>query len=244
MSLIDKSVDFNSTITGLTNAVYSVVKQIFTNSSLDTFNNFIYFDTDKKNGISFNNTTGTDYITIIYLINNNSHTYNYRYVIDGIAGYSKLYYNISKNKDMIAFGLGHGVLDFGIGYDEKIGFWEFFIGALSKSNISSTAYLFIKNSTIYKTQHYTQSYANTRWLASTATIVNSLIQIPLIVTAGNFSSLFEIFSCNKLEEFSLLETIYSSNKYYRLLHGYDLVSLNSNEGHYNSVVLAMEVADD
>lgn len=240
MSLIDKSIDFDSTITGLTNAVYSVVKQIFTNSSLDTINNFIYFDTDKKNGIGFS--SDNSYMKVIYKINNN--TYEYKYLRQNT--FSKLYYNISKNKDMIALSLISGVLSFGVGYEDKIGFWGFFIGAISDSYLTQSARLLIKDSYIYKSQYSSTNYASTRWLSSKGEIVNSLIQVPLIITSGNFSSLFEIFSCNNKEVFNLSEIIYSSNKYYRLLYSEDLYESSGGpyKGDNRSVILAMEVADD
>lgn len=235
MSLMDKSVSFDSTNLGLAKAIYNIIKPIFTDAILDTIKATVYFDSNKKDGLQISNTNTI--IAIIYIVQGNEYKYNYRN--SSISGFSTLYYNISANKDMIAFGFTPGVLDFGMGYEEKIGFWEFRIGIVdSVLNLDTSVHLYIQGKRIFKHQNSTNYYA-TRWFTADTNFNISLIQLPLFITSGNFNSLFEVISCNNSYSFNTGTVIFSKNKYYRLLQAYNGISALA-----TSVVLAMEVADD
>ena len=236
MSLMDKSVNFDSTNLGLATAIYDIVKPIFKDAILEDAT--VYFDSNKKDGFSIN---GSSYTTIVYIVQNKKYTYHYRN--PSISNYSTLYYNISANKDMIAFGFTPGILDFGMGYEKSIGFWEFRIGPVNNrsgeaSDVNKEVHLYIQDKIIYKNQLTAVNY-NTRWFTSNTNFNISLIQLPLFVTSGNFNSLFEVISCNTSYSFNEGTVIFSKNKYYRLLQAFDYTSAN-----VSSTVLAMEVADD
>lgn len=235
MSLMDKSVSFDSTNSGLAKAIYDIIKPIFKDAILDTTNTTVYFDSNKKDGLQIGNTNSI--IAITYIIQNIERKYNYRN--SGISAFSTLYYNISANKDMIAFGFTPGVLDFGMGYEEKIGFWEFRIGIVeSVPNLDKGVHLYIQDKTLFKHQNNSPYYYN-RWFTSNTNFNISLIQLPLFITSGNFNSLFEVISCNTSYSFNKGTVISSKNKYYKLLQAY-----NNTSGTDSNVILAMEVADD
>ena len=235
MSLMDKSVNFDSTNSGLTTAIYNIIKPIFTNANLNSAT--IYFDSNKKDGFRIETTA---IISIVYIVQGKEYKYNYRDA--QISNYSTLYYNISANKDMIAFGFTPGVLDFGMGYEESIGFWEFRIGPASNvNNLDASAKLFIKDQELSKTMSIAPNeYKFCRWYTAKTNFNISLIQLPLFVTSGNFNSLFEVISCNTSYSFNKGTVICSKNKYYRLLQPYD----DYTSAIKASVILAMEVADD
>ena len=233
MSLMDKSINFDSTILGLATAIYDIIKPIFKDAVLDTDNTTVYFDSNKRDGLKISD----GFIAITYIIQNNKYTYNYR--DSYISSFSKLYYNISANKDMFAFGFTPGVLDFGFGYEESIGFWEFRMGVVrATSDVPKGVNLYIQDKNIYKNQSTDQGY-DTRWFTTNTHFNVSLIQLPLFVTSGNFNSLFEVISCHTSYSFNRGTVIVSKNKYYRLLQSYDYTSAA-----VSSVILAMEVADD
>ena len=238
MSLMDKSINFDSTILGLATAIYTVIKPIFKDAILDTDNTTVYFDSNKQDGFKI---TGTTYVTISYIVQNQQTTYNYRKI--STDNFSTLYYNISTNKDMIAFGLTPGILDFGMGYEEKIGFWEFFIGVIGTTTtaFSEYSYLFITDKKLSK--HQIPNTNNcTRWQTSSTYFNISLVQLPLFVVSGNFNSLFEVVSNYSGYQFNKQSVIYSNNKYYRLIQSSNTdYSIN---GSRSTVILAMEVADD
>ena len=252
MSLIDKSININASSVSvlpacIIEAIYPIIKSIFLDSSIDKFNSMIYFDLEKKNGIGFQ--AGSSLLAIKYLINNNQHIYNYLYndtSIDALINdCKKIYYNISANKDIISFSFTEGILDFGIGYQKEIGYFEFWLGNLGyHSNIDSNVHLFIQNNNIYKKQDYHYNYPS-RWLSTELPSI-TLNQLPLFIKQGNFNSLYEVSSCASNRIFNKNEVINSKGKYYRLLYsyvakysGYDL-----DRGDHTVVFLAMEVADD
>ncbi len=241
MSLTDGSKSFDSTALGLATAMHEVIKSVFVTANLDTTDNTdnitIYFDSNKKDGFSI---TREGNIRITYIVQNIQ--YQYAYTGQTIGSFSMLYYNISANKDIIAFGLTPGVLDFGFGYEKKIGYWEFFIGSINpKSLVKQSAYLFITDKALFKSQSDSKQSYN-RWRTSSTDFNISLVQLPLFVIPGNFNSLFEVVSNYYDYQFNLYSVIYSNNKFYRLLQSKDIDY--SIEGSKNSIILAMEVADD
>lgn len=252
MSLIDKSININAPSTSalpayIIEAIYPIIKSIFLNSSIDNFNSMIYFDLEKKNGIGFK--ASSDLLTIKYLINNNQYIYNYLYnaATNGLINdCKKIYYNISANKDIISFSFTEGILDFGIGYQKEIGYFEFWLGNLHyRSEIDPDVHLFIQNNNIYKRQHYNYDYSS-RWLSTELPSI-TLNQLPLIIKQGNFNSLYEVSSCAANRIFNKNEVINSKGKYYRLLYSYAAklaTNYNSDCGDRAVVYLAMEVADD
>lgn len=241
MSLMDKTVNFDSTYSGLAKAIYNIIKPIFKDAILD--NTTVYFDSNKQDGFrmeDYNLTSSS--ITIVYIIQNNQYRYMYRG--SSISNFSTIYYNISANKDIIAFSLKPGILDLGIGYEEKIGFWGLFIGDMinTTDSVPDPAYLFITDTTLCKYQAGVSGSNRNRWIASSANVNITLAQLPLFVVSGNFNSLFEVVSNYKNYNFNLYSVIYSNNKYYRLIQSYQ--TDYSLDGSVNSVILAMEVADD
>lgn len=250
MSLIDKSININASSTSalsacIIEAIYPIITSIFSNSSIDNDNSMIYFDLEKKNGIGFQaNST----LSIKYLINNNQYIYNYltNSNINGLINdCKKIYYNISANKDIISFSFTEGILDFGIGYQKEIGYFEFWLGNLHyQSNIDSRAHLFIQNNNIYKEQTYAADYSS-RWLSTELPSI-TLNQLPLFIIQGNFNSLYEVSSCATNRIFNKNEIINSKGKYYRLLYSYAVKLANSHpdRGASTVIFLAMEVADD
>lgn len=253
MSLIDKSIDINASSLNvlpacIIEAIYPIIKSIFVNSSIDNDNSMIYFDLEKKNGIGFQ--ASSSLLGIKYLVNNNQHIYNYLYNNSGkdalINDCKKIYYNISANKDIISFSFTEGILDFGIGYQKEIGYFEFWLGNLHyHSNVDPDAHLFIQNNNIYKVQHYSVNYSS-RWLSTELPSI-TLNQLPLFIKQGNFNSLYEVSSCAANRIFNKNEVINSKGKYYRLLYSY-AAKLATNyypdRGNSTVVFLAMEVADD
>ena len=251
MSLIDKSIDINASSLNVLSvciieAIYPIIKSIFLNSSIDNDNSMIYFDLEKKNGIGFQ--VNSTLLSIKYLINNNQYIYNYmtESSINGILdNCKKIYYNISANKDIISFSFTEGILDFGIGYQKEIGYFEFWLGNLHyQSNIDPNAHLFIQNNSIYKEQTYNYDYSS-RWLSTELPSI-TLNQLPLFITQGNFNNLYEVSSCSTNRIFNKNEVINSKGKYYRLLYSYaaKLAGNNSDRGDSTVVFLAMEVTDD
>lgn len=252
MSLIDKSININASSTSvlpacIIEAIYPIIKSIFLNSSIDNDNSMIYFDLEKKNGIGFK--VSSSLLAIKYLINNNQYIYNYLYEDSStdalINDCKKIYYNISANKDIISFSFTEGILDFGIGYQKEIGYFEFWLGNLGyDSNIDSNAHLFIQNNNIYKKQEYSYDYPS-RWLSTELPSI-TLNQLPLLIKQGNFNSLYEVSSCASNRIFNKNEVINSKGKYYRLLCSYEAkrASSVSDRGDRAVVFLAMEVADD
>lgn len=250
MSLIDKSININASSASVLSAciieaIYPIITSIFLNSSIDNDNSMIYFDLEKKNGIGFQaNST----LSIKYLINNNQYIYNYltNSNINGLINdCKKIYYNISANKDIISFSFTEGILDFGIGYQKEIGYFEFWLGNLHyRSNIDPNAHLFIQNNNIYKEQTYSYDYSS-RWLSTELPSI-TLNQLPLFIMQGNFNSLYEVSSCATNRIFNKNEIINSKGKYYRLLYSYaaKLAGNNSDRGDSTVIFLAMEVADD
>lgn len=251
MSLIDKSININASSSSvlpacIIEAIYPIIKSIFLNSSIDNDNSMIYFDLEKKNGIEFQ--VNSYSLVIKYLINNNQYIYNYLYKgssIDLINSCKKIYYNISANKDIISFSFTEGILDFGIGYQKEIGYFEFWLGNLHyQSNVDPDAHLFIQNNNIYKKQEYSYDFSP-RWLSTELPSI-TLNQLPLIIKQGNFNSLYEVSSCAANRIFNKNEVINSKGKYYRLLYSYavTLTGGNPDRGDSTVVFLAMEVADD
>lgn len=250
MSLIDKSVVINASTyselpTKIIEIMHPIIKSIFLNSSIDNGTSMIYFDLEKKNGIGFQ--AGSSLLSIKYLINNNQYIYNYV----SSAGTSilneckKIYYNISANQDIITFSFTEGILDFGIGYQKEVGYFEFWLGNLNYlSSIDPNAHLFIQNNNIYKEQTYSYDYSS-RWLSTELPSI-TLNQLPLFVMQGNFNNLYEVSSCATNRIFNKNEIINSKGKYYRLLYSYAAkrASNNSDRGDSTVVFLAMEVADD
>lgn len=252
MSLIDKSIDINASSLDvlpacIIEAIYPIIKSIFVNSSIDNDNSMIYFDLEKKNGIGFElqAKASTRFLGIKYLINNNQYIYNY--MDDStVNNCKKIYYNISVNKDIISFSFTEGILDFGIGYQKEIGYFEFWLGGLGISNINPDAHFFIQNNNIYKKQEYSSHYTSSRWISTELPSI-TLNQLPLFIKQGNFNSLYEVSSCAANRIFNKNEVINSKGKYYRLLYSY-VVELVKNyypdRGDSTVVFLAMEVADD
>lgn len=250
MSLIDKSIDINASSLNVLSvciieAIYPIIKSIFLNSSIDNDNSMIYFDLEKKNGIGFQ--VYSTLLSIKYLINNNQYIYNYVSSIDTsiLNECKKIYYNISANQDIITFSFTEGILDFGIGYQKEVGYFEFWLGNLNYlSSIDPNAHLFIQNNNIYKEQTYSYDYSS-RWLSTKLPSI-TLSQLPLFVIQGNFNSLYEVSSCATNRIFNKNEVINSKGKYYRLLYSYAAkrADNNSDRGDSTVVFLAMEVADD
>ena len=251
MSLIDQSININVSSASvlpacIIEAIYPIIKSIFLNSSIDNDNSMIYFDLGKKNGIGFQTASYT--LVIKYLVNNNQYIYNYLYKgtsIDLINNCKKIYYNISANKDIISFSFTEGILDFGIGYQKEIGYFEFWLGNLGyHSNIDSNVHLFIQNNNIYKKQDYSYDFPP-RWLSTELPSI-TLNQLPLFIKQGNFNSLYEVSSCAANRIFNKNEVINSRGKYYGLLYSYavTLTGGNPDRGDSTVVFLAMEVADD
>ena len=246
MSLMDKSVSFDSTNLGFAKAIYDILKPIFTNAVLAA-NNTVYFDSNRKDGFRIENfNLSNPLISIVYIVQNKEYKYNYRGA--QISSYSTLYYNTSANKDIIAFGFTPGILDFGMGYEKGIGFWEFRIGPTGNmNNLSNEVHLYIQDKVLYKKFSFHGSGSSTdgseclstRWLTTNTNFNISLIQLPLFVTSGNFNSLFEVISCHTSYSFNKGMVIISKNKYYRLLQSY-----NNQSATGINTVLAMEVADD
>jgi hypothetical protein len=251
MSLIDKSININASSASVLSAciieaIYPIITSIFLNSSIDNDNSMIYFDLEKKNGIGFQ--VNSVLLSIKYLINNNQYIYNYltsSRTNDLINDCKKIYYNISANKDIISFSFTEGILDFGIGYQKEIGYFEFWLGNLHyQSNIDPKAHLFIQNNNIYKEQIYNYNFSS-RWLSTELPSI-TLNQLPLFVIQGNFNSLYEVSSCATNRIFNKNEVINSKGKYYRLLYSYvvKFTGLTTDRGNSTVVFLAMEVADD
>lgn len=247
MSLIDKSININASSTSvlpacIIEAIYPIIKSIFLNSFIDNDDSMIYFDLEKKNGIGFQ--TNSSLLVIKYLINNNQYIYNYL-SNSSIDDCKKIYYNISANKDIISFSFFAGILDFGIGYQKEIGYFEFWLGNLeTTSNIDPDAHLFIQNNHIYKKQSYRYDFPS-RWLSAGLPSI-TLNQLPLFIKEGNFNSLYEVSSCAAKRVFNKNEVINSKGKYYRLLYSYGAKRKNYtvDRGDNTVVFLAMEVADD
>ena len=252
MSLIDKSININASSVNvlpacIIEAIYPIIKSIFINSSIDNDNSMIYFDLEKKNGIGFQ--VSSTYLVIKYLINNNQYIYNYLYNNSSadalINDCKKIYYNISANKDIISFSFFAGILDFGIGYQKEIGYFEFWLGSLGTiSNIDPYAHLFIQNNHIYKEQSYHYDFPS-RWLSAGLPSI-TLNQLPLFIKEGNFNSLYEVSSCAAKRVFNKNEVINSKGKYYRLLYSYGAKRENyvADRGDNTVVFLAMEVTDN
>jgi hypothetical protein len=247
MSLIDKSVAINASTynelpTKIIEVMHPIIKSIFLNSSIDNGTSMIYFDLEKKNGIGFQ--ASSTLLSIKYLINNNQYIYNYM-TASILDNCKKIYYNISANKDIISFSFTEGILDFGIGYQKEVGYFEFWLGNLNyHSSIDPNAHLFIQNNNIYKEQTYAYDYSS-RWLSTKLPSI-TLSQLPLFVIQGNFNSLYEVSSCAINRIFNKNEVINSKGKYYRLLYSYvaKLASNDPDRGDSTVVFLAMEVADD
>ena len=250
MSLTDKRIDitFDETnevemITAITQTVYSIIKDVFTDSIIDDTIPMIYFDQEKKNGIKFTKTqsgNSSPKFSIEFLINNTSHIYNYNSFTP--SSYKILYYNTSINQDIFAFGFHPGSLNFGIGYQTEIGFWGFYIGSVAYS-YERDAHLLLSSYDIRKEQ-YSSASSTTRWVSSDFPHL-SLIQLPLFVQQGNFNNLYELHCCDSNRAINPNETFFSYNgKYYRLIHTYDFSENQYNLGKHETVVLAMEIAKE
>lgn len=250
MSLTDKRIDitFDETnevemITAITQTVYSIIKDVFTDSIIDDTVPMIYFDQEKKNGIKFIKTMSgsSSRFSIEFLINNTSHIYNYNSFTPSL--YKILYYNTSINQDIFAFGFYPGSLNFGIGYQTEIGFWGFYIGSVY-SSYEHDAHLLLSSYDIKKGQYSSTGVSTTRWVSSDFPHL-SLIQLPLFVQQGNFNNLYELNCCDSNRTINTNETFFSYNgKYYRLIHTYDFSENRYNLGKYATVVLAMEIAKE
>ena len=251
MSLTDKRIDMpfdeaneEEMISAITQTVYSIIKDVFTDSIIDDAIPMIYFDQEKKNGIKFIKTqsgNSSPKFSIEFLINNTSHIYNYNSFAP--SSYKILYYNTSINQDIFAFGFHPGSLNFGIGYQTEIGFWGFYIGAMYSSAQERDAHLLLSSYDIEKHQSSSASLM-TRWTSSDFPHL-SLIQLPLFVQQGNFNNLYELNCCDLNRTINANETFFSYNgKYYRLIHSYDFSDNRYNLGKNNTVVLAMEIAKE
>lgn len=253
MSLINKNITVDFDVSGtvadakkaIANGIYMIIKDIYTDSSVEE--DTVYLDENKQYSMQIleNNTTN-HYIGIKFNNQNNYLSWTYKVTSLLSETIKTITYSISKEKTIIALGIGSKKLDLAIGYQEDVGYFFLKIGDLGNSNLSTHTAILLKNIMIEKVQTVVgANVSNNRWTSPSSSINKTFINLPLFVQSGVFKELFELEGCYEEEYINYNNIIYSNGKYYKLL---TLNSIESSvsypKGKANTTILAIEIADD
>lgn len=255
MSLMNKTMTVDFDISGtieeaekaIANGIYTIIKDIYTDSSIEE--NTVYLDKDKQYNIQITNSGGSNKYFQIHFNNQNNYLESNYQANQILKETNKLItYTVSKEKTIIAFGIGSDKLDLAIGYQEEIGYFFLKIGNLGSNSVSATTSILLKNTMVQKHQstayNSTTSISYNRWLSQDAFLNKTFVNLPLFVQSGTFSELYELESCYGKENINYNNIIYSNGKYYKLL----TLSSIENNSYYpakaNTTILAIEVAND